>query len=121
MQRLFASLLFCAAVVTASAQTRETQVTDTETMRVNAAKHTTQVDKAVMLTAEQKPQVTEVYMAVERQLAAMNQRFEMAGMSQEDRAAEMRPQWANLDRMVDERLSGILSADQLTKWREVSR
>lgn len=90
-------------------------------MRANAAKHTVQVDKAVTLTAEQKPQVTEVYMAVERQLAAMNQRFDAAGMSQEDRAAEMRPQWANLDRMVEERLTGILSADQLGKWREVSR
>lgn len=121
MQRLFASILFCAAAAIASAQSRDIQVKDTDTMRANAEKHATQVDQAVTLNAEQKAQVKEVYMDIERKLAAMDQRFAMANMSKEDREAEMGPQWAGLERLVDQRLSGILSTQQLAKWHEVSR
>lgn len=121
MQRLFASILFCAAASLASAQSRDIQVKDTDAMRANAQKHTTQVDQAVTLNAEQKAQVNEVYMDVERKLAAMDQRFAMANMSKEEREAEMGPQWASLDRLVDQRLSGILSSQQMKTWKEVSR
>ncbi len=118
MQRLFASLLFCAVATFASAQSREITVTDTDAMRANAAKHAQQVDAAVGLTGEQKPRVNEVYMVVERRLAAMDQRFDKAGMSPEDRAVEMKSQWVGVEQMVEFQLAQILTPDQITKWHE---
>lgn len=121
MQRLFASLLFCAVATFASAQNRDIAVKDTDAMRVNAAKHAQQVDAAVSLTEDQKPRVNEVYMVVERRLDAMNQRFDIAGMSPEDRAAEMKSQWVGVDQMVDFQLAQILTKEQLAKWHEASK
>ncbi len=121
MQRVFASLLFCAVATFASAQNRDITVKDTDAMRANAVKHAQQVDAAVGLSEEQKPRVNEVYMVVERRLDAMNQRFDMAGMSAEDRAAEMKSQWVGVDQMVEFQLAQILTADQTTKWHEAVR
>ena len=118
MQRLFASLMFCAVATFASAQNRDINVKDTDAMRANAAKHAQQVDAAVILSEEQKPRVNEVYMVVERRLAAMNQRFDMAGMSTEDRAAEMKSQWVGVEQMVEFQLAQILDKDQMVKWHE---
>jgi hypothetical protein len=121
MQRLFASLLFCAVATFASAQSREINVKDTDAMRTNAAKHAQQVDAAVTLSDDQKPRVNEVYMIVERRLAAMDQRFDVAGMSAEDRAVEMKSQWAGVEQMVDFQLAQILTADQMNKWHEAMK
>lgn len=121
MQRLFASLIFCAAAVIATAQSRTITVTDTDAMRASAGKHTALVDQAVTLNADQTAQVREVYMDMERKLDGMNQRFDSAKMTKEEREAEMAPQWASLEKLVDHRLSEILSGDQLAKWREAAK
>ncbi len=121
MQRLFASLLFCAAAAFATAQSRNITVTDTDAMRASAQKHTTLVDQAVSLDAEQKTKVNEIYMNYERRLEGMNQRFAMANMTKEQRDAEMGPQWASLDRTLNEQLGQVLSTEQLAKWQEANK
>ena len=121
MQRLFASILFCAAAVFATAQHRDITVKDTDAMRANADKHTALVHKTVTLDDDQKAKVQEVYMNYERKLDGLNQRFDMAGLSKEDREAEMGPQWEALERMVEEQLATILTNDQVGKWREANK
>ena len=60
---------------------------------------------------------------IERMLEidAMDQRFQMAGMSKADRETEMKPQWVTMDKMVEDRLAGILTKTQLDKWHEVNK
>ncbi len=105
----------------ASAQQPDIQVTDNDAMRASASKHTALVDKTVTLNAEQRPQVNEAYMELERKLDGMNQRFDRAKMTKEEREAEMRPQWVTLDQMVDHRLSQILTPEQHAKWAEANK
>lgn len=122
MQRYLASLLLAGTTFLASAQQHhDTVVKDSDAMRASASKHTDLVDKAVTLSSEQKEQVNAVYMDVERKLDGMKQRFDQAGMSEEARQEEMRPQWTALDHMVEERLATILNKDQLARWQEVNK
>lgn len=121
MQRLFASFIFCAAALFASAQNRDIIVKDTDAMRASAEKHTALVDQTVTLDADQKAKVQEIYMNMERKLDGMNQRFEMGGLSKEQREAEMAPQWISLEQAVDKQLEEVLTADQATKWREAKK
>lgn len=121
MQRTLATLTFCAAALFATAQSRDIKVVDTDAMRVSATKHTELVHKTVTLDADQRAKVQEVYMNYERQLDGLNQRFEIGGLSKEEREAEMAPQWASLERMVDEQLATILNPEQLGKWQEARR
>lgn len=121
MQRILASLLFIGASIVLNAQHREITVTDTDAMRANARKYTAFVHKAADLSAEQTAQVNELYMQVERQVNGMEQRMAMAGMSEDDKKAEMVPQWESLERMVAGRLQQILTAEQYGKWTEASK
>lgn len=121
MQRLFASLIFCAAAVFATAQNRDITVTDTDAMRTSADKHTALVDKTVKLDADQKTKVQEIYMNYERKLDGLNQRFEKGGLTKEERDAEMGPQWVALEKGLDEQLSSVLNGDQMGMWREAKK
>ncbi len=121
MQRLFASLVFCAAAVFATAQNRDITVTDTDAMRVSAAKHAAMVDKTVTLDADQKTKVEEIYMNYERKLDGLNRRFEKGGLTKEEREVEMGPQWVALEKTLDEQLSTVLNGDQMGKWREAKK
>jgi Spy/CpxP family protein refolding chaperone len=121
MQRLFASILFSAAALFASAQQQDITVTDTDAMRASADKHTALVDKTVTLDADQKAKVQEIYMNLERQLDGMNQRFEKGGLTKEEREAEMAPRWASLEMAVDQQLAEVLTPDQAGKWREARK
>lgn len=121
MQRLFASLVFCGAALLATAQSHDITVTDTDAMRANASKHTTLVDQTVTLDADQKVKVQEIYMNYERKLDGMNQRFEKAGLSKEERETEMGPQWVAMEKGLDQQLSQVLTGAQLSKWREANK
>lgn len=121
MFRNLATLVFVGASALLSAQHREIIVTDSDAMRASARKHTELVDKTVGLTAEQATQVNELYMQVERQLDGMNQRMDMAGMSEADKKTEMAPQWAVLDQMVANKLDQILTPEQRQKWLEATK
>lgn len=116
MQRLFASILFCAAALFATAQNRDITVKDTDAMRASAEKHTNLVHQTVTLDAEQKAKVQEIYMNYERQLDGLNQRLDKGGFTPEEREAEMGPQWASMEKAVDDQLSTVLNADQMGKW-----
>lgn len=121
MQRLFASILFCAAAIFASAQNHDISVTDTDAMRASAHKHTALVDQTVTLDADQKVKVQEIYMNYERKLDGLNQRFEKGGLTKEEREVEMGPQWVALEKAVDGQLSAVLNGDQMGKWREANK
>ncbi len=122
MQRLFASIAFCAVALFASAQkNHDISVTDTDAMRVSADKHTAMVDQAVTLDADQKTKVQEIYMNYERKLEGLNQRFEKGGLTKEEREKEMGPQWVGLEQAVDEQLATVLNGDQIGKWREAKK
>lgn len=121
MQRFFASLTFCAAALFATAQSRDITVVDTDAMRASASKHTAMVDQTATLDAEQKTKVQEIYMNYERQLDGLNQRFSKAGLTPEQREAEMAPQWTALESAVDKQLADVLTADQMGKWREARK
>jgi len=121
MQRILATLTFCAAAAFATAQSREINVVDTDAMRASAAKHTELVNKTVTLDQDQKARVQEIYMNYERQLDGLNQRFTMGGLSAEEREAEMAPQWAMMEKAVDDQLATILSPEQLGKWQEARK
>ena len=121
MQRLFASILFSAAALFASAQQHDITVTDTDAMRASADKHTALVDKTVTLDADQKAKVQEIYMNLERKLEGMNQRFEKGGLTKEEREAEMAPQWVSLEKAVDQQLAEVLTPDQAGTWREAKK
>ena len=121
MQRLFASFVFAAAALLATAQSHDITVTDTEAMRTSASKHTTLVDQTVTLDADQKAKVQEIYMNYERRLDGMNQRFDKAKLTKEEREAEMAPQWASLEKAVDQQLADVLKGEQMTKWREARK
>lgn len=121
MQRILATLTFCAAATFAMAQSREITVTDTDAMRASAAKHTELVHRTVTLDDDQRAKVQEIYMNYERQLDGLNQRFAIGGLSPEEREAEMAPQWASMEKAVDDQLATILNADQLSKWLEARK
>ncbi len=121
MQRLFASLIFSGAALFTIAQNRDVTVTDTDVMRASATEHTGLVDKTVTLDADQKVKVLEIYMNYERQLEGMNQRYEKAGMSKEEREVELAPRWAAMEQAVDDQLAAVLNNDQMGKWREARK
>jgi hypothetical protein len=121
MQRLFASILFCAAAALVSAQKRDIHVADTDAMRANAAKHTEMVHQTVTLDNDQKTKVQEIYMEYERQLEGLNQRLDQGGFTKEEREAEMAPQWVSMEKALDEKLSSVLSGEQMGKWREARK
>lgn len=90
-------------------------------MRANAEKHTALVHKTVILDDEQKAKVQDIYMNYERQLDGLNQRFDIGGLTKEEREVEMRTQWASMEKSVDQQLAGVLNADQVGKWREANK
>ncbi len=119
MVRNFLTVLLAAAAFTVSAQRPDFQSVDTPEMTANATKHTQMVDRSAKLTAEQKPRVQEVYMQVERQIKALE--YRMQGQPKEDVEADMRGQYQIMDEYVDRELAKILTADQLSRWREDSK
>ncbi len=121
MQRLFASIILCAATVLVTAQKRDINVVDTDAMRATAAKHTEMVHQTVSLDDAQKTQVHEIYMDYERKLDGLNQRLDQGGFTKEERETEMGPQWVSLEKALDEKLSVVLSGDQMGKWREAKK
>lgn len=121
MQRLFASLMFCGAALFATAQNRDVTVTDTEAMRANASKHTELVHQTVTLNDEQKPKVMEIYMNYERQLDGLNQRLDKGGFTAAEREAEMAPQWASMEKAVDQQLAAVLTSEQMGMWVEARK
>ena len=121
MIRTLATLLFVGASAMLSAQHRDIIVTDSDAMRANARKHTELVDRTVGLTAEQTTQVNDMYMQVERQVDGMNQRMDMAGMTEADKKAEMAPQWALLEQMVANKLDQIFTPEQRQKWLDATK
>ena len=117
MNRILATLILATAFTGVSAQ----QVVDTEAMKAKATERMELVDKTVSLNADQKPQVEQVYLQVERQMVALEQRFAMAGITGADKEADMKNQYENMDRYVEEKLQTILSADQHKKWLEAAK
>lgn len=123
MARTFITLAFMAIAAVASAQDRQVNITDTPEMMVVVEKRTALLDKTTDLTAEQTTQVKDVYLKVERQMAAINARFDMSEppMSREDRETEMKPQYEHWDRWTNDQLSHILTAEQMAKWAAVNK
>lgn len=121
MQRLFASVLFCAAALFATAQSREITVKDTDAMRASAEKHVNLVHQTVTLDNDQRTKVQEIYMNYERQLEGLNQRLDAGGFTGADRETEMGPQWASMEKAVDDQLAAVLNNDQMGKWREARK
>ncbi len=121
MQRLFASLLFCAVSSFAIAQSQDFTPEDTEAMRASAEKHVNQVDEVVGLDAEQRTKVMAAYMHVERELVAVNHRFDRSGFTEDERSREMNAQWIAMEKMLDFRLKETLTGTQYAKWAEVSK
>lgn len=121
MIRSLATAALFAAITTLNAQSRDIQVADTKAMTDNAAKHMALVDKAVDLDDDQKVRVQDVYMQLERQLNALDQRYTTAGLTPEQRKAEMDVMWQSLDRFVETNLTSILAPSQMEKWRAASR
>lgn len=117
MNRIIATLILATAFTGLSAQ----QIEMTEAMKAKAKEHMELVDKTVTLNADQKPQVEDVYLQVERQMAAVEQRFAKAGITGEQKEADMKSQIANMDRFVNERLATILTPEQNEKWAEASK
>ncbi|MCB0794754.1 MAG: hypothetical protein KDB88_08460 [Flavobacteriales bacterium] len=113
------SILTAALVIgclSASAQGRDVVVTDTPEMLEKAKARTAMVDDAVGLSAEQQGQVLEVYMEVERYHNALMQRFD--GQPKEDMEADMKTQYENMDRQVEQGLVRILRPEQYDKWMQ---
>lgn len=118
--RSLVTMAFCVALLAANAQSHDIHVVDTDAMMANAAKHTSQVDQAVTLDEDQKVRVQEVYMQVERQVEALQQRFSIAKLDEEQRKSEMDVMWGSLDRYIETNLSNILTPTQMEKWRVAS-
>jgi hypothetical protein len=121
MRRFLAPLLFCAFATVATAQNHDFIPEDTDAMRVSASKHMTLVDDAVALSAEQKVKVQEAYMQQERQLVAVNHRFDMSGYTAEERASEMAAQWSAMEKLTSMQLKEALTGTQWAKWEELSK
>lgn len=121
MIRTVATILFSAAIVVANAQSREITVQDSEAMMAKATERMELVDKTTILTSDQKAQVTEVYMQIERQMNALEQRFAIAKASPEAKEADMKYQYENMDRYAEEKLATILTTEQHAKWLEASK
>ena len=115
MVRTLLTLAFCGLFAAASAQ----NIQDTEAMKTKAKDRTELVDHTVSLTSAQKEQVQEVYMEVERYMAALEFRFK--DQPKETRDADMPAQYANMDRFESEKLATILTADQFTVWSEARK
>lgn len=117
MNRIITTLLLAIPFTGLSAQ----QIQDTPEMKAKAAERMELVNKTVTLTEEQKPQVEEVYLQVERYLVMAEQRFASAGITGEQKEADMKNQYENMDRMVEQKLITILTTEQQQKWVEASK
>lgn len=98
------------------AQDREPDVRDTPEMLERAEARTDLVARTVEdLTTSQRERVRMAYLGIERQLTAIEQRFQ--GQPEADREADMPHIYQTLDRMAEEDLAEILEPAQLEKWR----
>lgn len=118
MARTFLTLSFLAFAAFASAQDREINIVDSPDMVALADTRTALVDKASKLSTEQTAQVKDLYLKVERQMAAIHLRLDSAEpkMAQEDKDRDLAGQYANWDKWTNDQLSHILSQDQMAKW-----
>ncbi|MCB9170177.1 MAG: hypothetical protein H6594_07495 [Flavobacteriales bacterium] len=119
MTKPLITIAFVALTASTMAQGRDITVTDSPEMTAKANEHTQLVDRTVSLSPEQREQVEEMYMEVERYYNALEQRFE--GLPEEAREGDMPAQYANMDARIDARLSEILRPEQYNVWKEAAK
>lgn len=98
------------------AQERVEPVQDTPEMREKALARTEAVGTTVGgLNAEQEEKVMDMYMQVERHLAAIAER--MSHQPEADRNADMKHVYASVDAFEQRQLNEILTEGQLDQWK----
>jgi hypothetical protein len=112
MVRTLLTFVLCGTFAVASAQ----NIQDTEAMKSKAKERMERVDHSVSLTGSQKEQVEQVYLEVERYMAALEFRFK--DQPKETRDGDMPGQYANMERFEQEKLATILTKEQYAVWQE---
>jgi len=115
LRKLF-FLTLVALGTTLSAQSQRINVVDSDAMKQKATERTELVNETVELNKEQEASVYEAYMWVERQNEAMKQRYKNA--SPGDYEADVKYQYVNWDKHVNDVLQKVLTSSQMTKWVE---
>lgn len=123
MARNLVTLAFLAFAAVASAQDRQINIVDSPEMMAVVEKRTALVDKATDLSTEQTAQVKEMYLRVERQMAAIHMRLDMAEpkMSLEDKEQDMKAHYTHWDQWTEDQLGHILTESQAAKWAAVNK
>ncbi|MFZ1687781.1 MAG: hypothetical protein WAU70_10190 [Flavobacteriales bacterium] len=102
----------------ATAQDRPITIVDPPERLAIAEKHTAAVDKAASLTADQAAEVNDMFLKVERQIAALRARMDTAEpkMSEEQKEKDMKVHETRWNQWTNDQLRTILTEQQMTKW-----
>lgn len=115
MVRTLATFVLALTLSALHAQEREIHIQDDQAMLDKASAKTELVERTVgRLSEEQREQVYDVYLHVERHMVAVEKRFE--GQPEADKEADMPHIYESMDKYVAERLAVILDEGQLAKW-----